>query len=123
MCVCRSLPGKGNSNAPWREAGPPNRHDDKVDSDMKKSLSAGRLRASSQSCTQGTDADSYLRLIDSCITQRKAQGPFRTCNESKEECVCAGRLRASSQSCTQGTLPWREAGPPNHHDDKVDSDQ
>ena len=19
-------------------------------------------------------------------------------------------------------LPWREAGPPNHHDDKVDSD-
>jgi len=26
-----------------------------------------------------------LRLIDSCITQRKAQGPSRTCNESKEE--------------------------------------
>ena len=20
-------------------------------------------------------------------------------------------------------VPWREAGPPNHHDDKVDSDQ
>jgi len=20
-------------------------------------------------------------------------------------------------------LPWREAGPPNHHDDKMDSDQ
>ena len=20
-------------------------------------------------------------------------------------------------------LPWREAGPPNHHDDKVDSDK
>jgi len=28
---------------------------------------------------------SYLRLIDSCITQRKAQGPSRTCNERKEE--------------------------------------
>ena len=27
---------------------------------------------------------SYLRLIDSCITQRVAQGP-KTCNESKEE--------------------------------------
>jgi len=27
----------------------------------------------------------YLRLIDSCITQLKAQGPARTCNESKEE--------------------------------------
>jgi len=26
-----------------------------------------------------------LRLIDSCITQLKAQGPSRTCNESKEE--------------------------------------
>ena len=27
----------------------------------------------------------YLRLIDSCITQLKAQGPSRTCNQSKEE--------------------------------------
>jgi len=32
-----------------------------------------------------TEAGSYLRLIDSCITQLKAQGPSRTCNESKEE--------------------------------------
>ena len=30
-------------------------------------------------------SSSYLRLIDSCITQLKAQGPFRTCNESTEE--------------------------------------
>jgi len=28
---------------------------------------------------------SYLRLIDSCINQLKAQGSFRTCNESKED--------------------------------------
>ena len=28
---------------------------------------------------------SCLRLINSCITQRKAQGPSRTCNESQEE--------------------------------------
>ena len=27
----------------------------------------------------------FLRLIGSCITQLKAQGPSRTCNESKEE--------------------------------------
>ena len=33
----------------------------------------------------GTEAGSYLRLIDSCITQLKAQGPSRTCNESREE--------------------------------------
>ena len=32
-----------------------------------------------------TEAGSYLRLIDSFITQLKAQGPSRTCNESKEE--------------------------------------
>ena len=36
------------------------------------------------SCT-GEVAGSYLRLIDSCITQLKAQGPSRTYNESKEE--------------------------------------
>ena len=27
----------------------------------------------------------FLRLIDSCITQLKTQGPSRTCNESKEK--------------------------------------
>jgi len=32
-----------------------------------------------------SEAGSYLRLIDSCITQLKAHGPSRTCNESKEE--------------------------------------
>ena len=36
-------------------------------------------------CVVVTEAGSYLRLIDSCITQLKAQGPSRTCNESKEE--------------------------------------
>ena len=38
----------------------------------------------------GTEAGSYLRLIDSCITQIKAQRPSRTCNESKEEDLSAG---------------------------------
>ena len=33
----------------------------------------------------GSEAGSYSRLIDSCITQLKAQGSSRTCNESKEE--------------------------------------
>ena len=33
----------------------------------------------------GTEAGSYLRPVDSFITQLKAQGPSRTCNESKEE--------------------------------------
>ena len=33
----------------------------------------------------GSEAGSYLRLTDSCITPIRAQGPSRTCNESKEE--------------------------------------
>jgi len=33
----------------------------------------------------GTEAGSYWRLINSCTTQLKAQGPSGTCNESKEE--------------------------------------
>ena len=33
----------------------------------------------------GSEAGSYLRLVDSCITQLKAQGPSRVCNEIKEE--------------------------------------
>ena len=33
----------------------------------------------------GNEAGSYLRRIESCITQLKAQGPSRTCNESKEQ--------------------------------------
>jgi hypothetical protein len=32
-----------------------------------------------------TEAGSYSRLIDSFITQLEAQGPARTCHESKEE--------------------------------------
>jgi len=34
---------------------------------------------------------------------------------------CAGRWKATWKR--ESKLPWREAGPPNHHDDKVDSDQ
>jgi len=40
----------------------------------------------------GTEAGSYLRLIDSCITQVKAQGPSRTCNERKEKEGLSGTL-------------------------------
>ena len=33
----------------------------------------------------GSEAGSYLRRKDSCITQLKAQGTSRTCNESEQE--------------------------------------
>ena len=39
----------------------------------------------------------YLRLIDSCFTQLKAQGPSSTCNESKEV-VVSGTLPSASIS-------------------------
>jgi len=48
-----------------------------------------------------TRRGSYLRLIDSCITQLKAQGPSRTCNESKEEKKKTRRAR--KQGSYRGT--------------------
>ena len=33
----------------------------------------------------GNEAGSYLRLRESCNTQLKAQGPSKTCNQSKTE--------------------------------------
>jgi len=44
----------------------------------------GPCNHSTEMCS-GSEAGSYLRLIDSCTTQLTAQGPSRTCNESKEE--------------------------------------
>ena len=37
---------------------------------------------SARDAPPGTEAGSYLKLIDSCITPLNAQGPSRTCNES-----------------------------------------
>ena len=39
----------------------------------------------SDSTLNPDQAGSYLRLIDSCITQLKAQETSRTCNESNDE--------------------------------------
>ena len=33
----------------------------------------------------GSEAGSYLRLIDSCITQVKAEEDSRTCDESRDQ--------------------------------------
>ena len=52
----------------------------------------------------GTEAGSYLRLIDSCVTQLKAQGPSKTCNESKEE--------GSGHTRRRGSRPRRAPPPP-----------
>ena len=43
------------------------------------------LRGQERRLLGGDEEGSYLRLIDFCITQLKAQRPSRFCNESKEE--------------------------------------
>ena len=46
-----------------------------------------------------TETGSYFRLIDSCITQLKAQGPSGTCNESKEEEEASSSSRCPTARC------------------------
>ena len=53
-----------------------------------------------------SEAGSYLRLIDSCFTQLKAQGPSRICNESNEEeaaRACATRAGFERRFGVQGS--------------------
>ena len=57
----------------------------------------------------GSEVGSYLRLIDSCITQLKAHGPSRACNESKEDeeetpIATACSVRQEARSKHQATL-------------------
>ena len=46
---------------------------------------SGAMRATLSPEVDAFETGTYLRHIDSCITQLKAQGPSRTCNESKQE--------------------------------------
>jgi len=51
--------------------------------EVRQRILSSRLEL--QVCS-GSETGSYLRLIDSCISQLfKAQGPSRTCNGSTEE--------------------------------------
>ena len=52
---------------------------------------------------------SYVRLVDSCITQLKAQGPSRTCDESKEE-EDARQGRGQDATCCQSVRREMEGG-------------
>ena len=63
------------------------------------------FRDSAPSC--GHEAGSYLRLIDSCITQLKPQENSRTCSESEEEeqALPPDRFRDSNH-----VTPWRIQG-------------
>jgi len=70
----------------------------------------GRVLDHSTEMCSGSEAGSYLRLTDSCITQLKAQGPVT-------------RVKKKDLDEAARKLGWHQAGPPNHHDDKVDSDK
>jgi len=61
--------------------------------------------------SSGSKAASYLRRIDSCITQLKAQGPFRTCNESKEEDVDMLDSRCKSVNLDRARAPRHPRAP------------
>ena len=57
-----------------------------------------------------TEAGSFSRLIDFCITQLKAQGPSRFCNESKEEeevsSAATSRIECVRLVLGQGLSDW-----------------
>ena len=64
---------------------------------------------------------SYFRLIDSCITQLKAHGPSRTCNESEEEEEDGGESgQSGGQTCghTWGGL-MRSHGKQSHSAEQI----
>ena len=54
--------------------------------------------------------------VQDALPERAGKGCFLARNPQPE-----GRCKATWKR--EFKLPWREAGPPNHHDDKVDSDQ
>ena len=64
-------------------SGQPQSADEHTRATGKRRMRGTRYHFTEMCC--GTEAGSYLRLIDSCITQLKAQGPSRTCTESQEE--------------------------------------
>ena len=68
----------------------------KLTKSSQHSKGLARIVPCHQSC--GTEAGSYLRLIDSCITQLKVQGPSRTCNEKQK------RKKGSKENSTLS--PW-----------------
>ena len=60
----------------------------------------------------GTEAGSYLRLIDSGITQLKAQGPSRTCNEEEEAMRLQMGAPRPEVKTVQGYLAHENPPPP-----------
>ena len=74
---------------------------------QKASLTDAMGLATCEMCS-GSEAGSYLSLIDSCITQLKAQGPSRTCGSEAGSYLrlidcCITQLKAQGPSRTGGS--------------------
>ena len=61
----------------------------------------------------GSEVGSYLRLIDSCITQLKAQGPSTTCNESNVGEMDGSEGRSHAAGADEGDRGWKEKRKPS----------
>ena len=58
---------------------------DRLDSDLwLKHSSQSKNNHSTEMCS-GSEAGPYLKRIDSCMTQLKAQGHWRACDESNDQ--------------------------------------
>ena len=75
-----------------------------------------------------TEAGSYLRFINSCITQLKAQGPSRTCKGYRESRRCSRdtypesyitkytSIRRKEEEEEETNLPARWSSAPGQHE-------
>ena len=78
----------------------------RISGELQKALELF-VRGSYQDMCSGSEAGSYLRLIDSCITQLTVQRPSRTCNESKEEDTLRFRVAAGRSVVAVSRYFWR----------------
>jgi len=67
-------------------------------------IAVGCVSSPIQMCS-GSETGSYSRLIDSCITQLKAQGPARTCNENKKDDEEAAPYKAITHPVSSRSEP------------------
>jgi len=94
------------------------------------------VQAVSPATLSHTDSLSHTHFHTGSLTHTHSQVSPATTHSvvsflEKNAIPVSDSIRARTVSATVSSLlalqvfklPWREAGPPNHHDDKVDSDQ
>jgi len=64
-----------------------------------------------------------LKTAHDLTTSRQPEASRHRSHEVEREMCFSWEVRYKASWKREFNLPWREAGPPNHLDDKVDSDQ